>query len=355
MKPLRLAFLLWFSLTISLLITLWAAQVIRIPDPQLASVGITLESSDIFLIDVSRALNINLTKSSGDESFPAWSPDGQQLLFYSYRNQRTDLYVMNIDDGAVKRLVASGGASTSPAWSPDEQWIAYGAMHQPNTGLYIVRPDGSELKRLTDFPILEIVWSPDSQQIAFVANCENNCDIYVVTISTGRVRQLTHNGLIDAYPVWSPDSRQLAFISNRSMSFELYVINIDCDETRLGGCTTQRLTQNRAADSFPAWSPDGKQIAFSSDRSGNYEVYTVAADCFHAVKGCAEAVTQITNRNSTDIVPIWSDDGQQIAFLAADHTAHFDVYVVDIASKVTRLLLRKLPNDGTVAWRPQSR
>lgn len=354
MRRLRAGCVVWFVVTVCTLTVIGIAKAGHIPSKELASIGITSESTEIFLIDVIRGLIVNLTHSPGYEAFPAWSPDGQQLLFYSERNQRTDLYAMQMSDGSIKRLADNGGASTSPAWSPNGQWIAYAAIHQPNSGLYLIRPDGMDKRRLTDFPVVTIEWSPDSQQIAFVGNCESNCDIYVVNIHSQQVRQLTHNGLIDAYPVWSPDSRQLAFISNRSMSFELYVINIDCDETRLGGCTTQRLTQNRAADSFPAWSPDGKQIAFSSDRSGNYEVYAVAADCFTPINGCEEQVTQITHRGLTDIMPIWSTDGQQIAFLAADHTAHFDVYVVDIANQAVHLLQRKLPYDGTVAWRPES-
>jgi len=351
-KLLQASCLVWLCVTVSVMTVAWVARMMRLPSQQLASVGLTHENSEIFLIDAARGLTINLTHSAGDESFPAWSPDGQQLVFYSQRNLRTDLYTMTVNTGAVTRLVASGGPGASPAWSADGKWIAYAAIHQPNAGLYVVRPDGTDNRRLTDFPVVTIVWSPDSQQIAFVGNCEGNCDIYVVNINSAQVRQLTHNGLIDAYPVWSPDSRQIAFISNRSMSFELYVIEVDCDETRLGGCTTKRLSQNRAADSFPAWSPDGKQIAFSSDRSGNYEVYTVAADCFKAINGCDEQVTQITQRGSTDILPLWSTDGQHIAFLAADHSAHFDVYVVDIADRTLHLLQRKLPPDGTIAWRP---
>lgn len=352
MKSLRVAIVVWFTVTVSVLMAVGIARANRIPAQELASVGIMRESTEIFLIDAARSLTVNLTRSPGYEGFPAWSPDGQQLLFYSERNQRTDLYAMQMSDGSIRQLADNGGANTSPAWSPDGQWIAYAAIHQPNSGLYLLRPDGTDKHRLTDFPVETIQWSPDSQQIAFVGNCESNCDIYVVNIHSHKIRQLTNNGLIDAYPVWSPDSRQLAFISNRSMSFELYVIDIDCDETRLGGCTTQRLTQNRAADSFPAWSPDGKQIAFSSDRSGNYEVYAVAADCFRAMNGCNEQVLQITHRGVTDIMPLWSADGQQIAFLAADHSANFDVYVVDVANQAVHLLQRKLPHDTIVAWRP---
>lgn len=339
-------------MTACVLIVISATGLVHVPRKELASTGIAHGNSDIFLIDVTRGIGINLTRSAGDEHFPVWSPDGQQLIFYSDRDKRTDLYLTDINQRAVSRLVDSGGPGASPAWSADGQWIAYAGIHLPNAGLYLVRPDGSDIRRLTDFPVVTIVWSPDSSQIAFVGNCESNCDIYVVDIGKLKIRQLTHNGLIDTYPAWSPDGQKLAFISNRAMSFELYVIDIDCDETQQGGCPTERLTQNRATDHFPSWSPDGKRIAFSSDRSGNYEVYTVDADCFRKGDGCEKQVTQITHRGGTDILPQWSPDGQQIAFLAGDHNANFDVYVVDIAALTLHLLQRKIPRDGSVAWRP---
>ena len=121
MKRLRAAGAVWLSITVCVMVAVWAARVIQPPRQELASVGITPDSTDIVLIDTARTLTINLTHSAGDESFPAWSPDGQRLIFYSFRNQRTDLYAMNLDDGNIKRLAASGGPAAPPAWSGDGQ------------------------------------------------------------------------------------------------------------------------------------------------------------------------------------------------------------------------------------------
>ncbi len=352
MKRLGAGCIVWVLVTACMMGVIVSARLIQTPRSELASIRSIDGREDIILIDVTRGINIVVARSDGDANFPAWSPDGQQLLFYSNRDRRTDLYSMNLNDGVVERLVASGGAGASPAWSPDGQWIAYATLHQPSAGLYLVRPDGSDSRRLTDFRAVSIVWSPDSQQIAFVGDCDSNCDIYVVTIGNGKVRQLTHNGLIDAYPTWSPDSRRLAFISNRANSFELYVMDVDCDETHEGGCLAERLTHNSVSDSFPAWSPDGQQIAFSSARSGNYEVYTVAADCFRDANGCDDRVTQITHRGGTNILPIWSPDGQQMAFLSTDHSRYFGVSVVNIDDQSVHLVQHMLPRDSIVAWRP---
>ena len=98
MKRLQAGCILWAIITTCMLIVIWVADVIHAPSQELASTGIIHDITDIFLIDVTRGLAINLTRSAGDESFPAWSPDGQQIMFYSDRNQRTDLYMMNIND-----------------------------------------------------------------------------------------------------------------------------------------------------------------------------------------------------------------------------------------------------------------
>jgi len=79
------------------------------------------------------------------------------------------------------------------------------------------------------------------------------------------------NPLGDVFPAWSPDGRRIAFQSDRDGEFEIYVINAD-------GSNLTRLTGNPAKDVFPAWSPDGSHIAFVSDRDGNAEIYVMNAD-----------------------------------------------------------------------------
>lgn len=308
-------------------------------------------NAEIYRLDVSRNLTANLTRHPGADTYAAWSQDGRQLAFYAHRDQRTDLYIMNADGRAVRRVTTSGGPNAYPVWSPDGHWIAYATANQQDAGIYIIHPDGSGLQRLTDFLAVFIAWSPDGEHILFVAACESNCDLYVMKADGSQQRRLTRNGSVDAYPVWSPDNRHIAFISNRSVSFDLYALDIQCDETPIGGCPAQRLTENRASDSFPDWSPDGQWIAFGSDRTGNYEIHQVSADCYMQRSGCQEQTAQLTRRAGTDIVPLWSPDGQQIAFLAAAQST-FDIYVMDTDGSHLRRLQRGVLRDQTIMWRP---
>ena len=113
-------------------------------------------------------------------------------------------------------------------------------------------------------------------------------------------------------PSWSPDGRTIAFQSDRDGNLEMYVLNSD-------GSRAAESTQNAAFDpasfhsAFPptrmlsAWSPDGRRIAFQSDRDGNREIYIVNAD--------GSGQTQIDEPCGADAIPGWSPDGRTIAFV----------------------------------------
>ena len=101
-------------------------------------------------------------------------------------------------------------------------------------------------------------------------------------------------------PAWSPDGRKLAFVSRRDGNSEIYVINAD-------GSGQENLTQHPARDSHPSWSRDGRKLAFVSRRDGNSEIYVMNAD--------GSGLRNVTRAPSNDLHPAWSPDGRAIAFV----------------------------------------
>ena len=151
--------------------------------------------------------------------------------------------------------------------------------------------------------------------------------------------RLTDNGAADELPAWSPDGRRIAFDSNRDGNREVYVMNAD-------GSGVTRLTDNGAADEFPAWSPDGRRIAFESNRDGNPEVYVMNAD--------GSGVTRLTDNGARDWYPAWSPDGRRIAF-DSDRDGNWEIYVMNADGSGLTRLTYKGAADFSPAWSPDGR
>ena len=181
-------------------------------------------------------------------------------------------------------------------------------------------------------------------------------EIYVMDTDGGNQRRLTNDPANDYAPSWSPDGRRIAFVSDRdghvnergSPLPEIYVMNAD-------GGNQQNLTNHPSDDRSPSWSPDGKRIVFQSDREGRFndDIYVMDAD-----GGNLQILTD--NRND-DEDPSWSPDGERIAF-SSSREGHVEdkfgitdeIYVMDADGGNQRRLTDNRNNDWYPVWSPDN-
>jgi TolB protein len=187
-----------------------------------------------------------------------------------------------------------------------------------NGEIYLLDTDTGETLNLTRNPADDRApaWSPDSSQLAFESHRDGNWEIYILSLLDGSLTRLTDNPAYDGAPAWSPDGSEIAFESYRDGNLEIYVASLGDGQIHgEQGRTTRRLTENDVGDYGPAWSPDGTQIAFTSWRDGNKEIYVVPAS-----GGEAQNLSQ---HPADDEDPTWSLDGSALAFVSwRDVDAH---------------------------------
>ena len=180
--------------------------------------------------------------------------------------------------------------------------------------------------------------APEKPQIAFSRRINGqHWKIHLMDIDGKNVQQLTKGIAQDSDPSWSPDGKRIAFWSDRGNG-GMYVMNADGEDVRL-------LTNQPAR--LPAWSPDGKQIAFYARPPGVLgDIYVMDAD--------GNNIRQLTNRpDGCDRHPTWSPDGKQIAFAAAGRQdVDFDIYVMDTDGGNIRPLTDDRASDNDPAWSP---
>jgi len=259
------------------------------------------ESKEVWIADYDGANQRQITLNSAWLNVaPSWSPDARSIAYTSYQKVAgggaPDIFISLIYQGQRENPTKGRADSNfQPVFSPDGSRIAFMSNRDGNNEIYVMNKDGSGVRRLTFTPNASEstpTWSPTGGQIAFTSDRTGTPQIYIMSSLDGSgVTKVTSESYADR-ATWSPAPfNEIAYAARTGPGFDIKVINLSTREVI-------QLTHGEGSNESPAYSPNGRHIAFMSTRKGNAQIFTMTRD--------GRDLKQVTT-SGTNETPAWSN------------------------------------------------
>lgn len=290
---------------------------------------------------------------------PVISPDGEWIAYtvsqtdYDEGSSETRIWMVSNEGGEPLPMTAKGYSAGSPQWSPDGKYLSFTASRNDGdrSQVWVLDRRGGEAQQLTDIEqgVSGYKWSPDSSRLLLMIRDKKENDeegpqphvidrlqfkrdyagyldrrrthIYTYTPGDTAAVQLTFGDFDQSSSTWSPDGSKIAFVSNRTdnpdgnNNSDIWIVDADQGEKE-GGLT--QVTKNRGSDSSPAWSPDGKEIVYTTNIDPDKIWYATTHLAITKADGSGpeRVITRELDRNIGS--PRFSENGNQIWFQFED-------------------------------------
>jgi Tol biopolymer transport system component len=319
----------------------------------------------IFQKDVSSGQDSQLTHGDSDELQPTWSPDGKHVAFVRARQpgmklqpgdvfgqfQDGDVWVLDLASGKESRLVEN---AFNPTYSSDGKLIAVDASWAGPRRIWVLDREGHNPQQVTTDTSEEVAhvapaWSPDGKKIVFQNLARTKFDIRVVSLESKQMNWITNDFFSNIRPAWSPSGKFIYFSSYRSGGINIWRAPVKGDGT-VGG-PLQQVTTGAGQDVEVATSPDGRRLAFATLRQ-NADIWRLPVLPKSGMPhGSPEAVISTTREDSRGA---WSPDGKMVAF-NSDRAGDMNIWLFSPADSNPRQLTTGHGGDFQPNWSPDEK